>query len=123
MNILVAYDGTREAKEAARLAIKHAKAFNGRVILAYSMVGGPEIPRQEFERRRNSNTRDRDEGKGLPARACTGARNGNRRGYHQTRRGKRPMKSSSAFNASGGRVLFGSTAVHHPECTCGGHGR
>jgi nucleotide-binding universal stress UspA family protein len=50
MNILVAYDGTKEARDAARLAAKHAKAFNGRIILAFSMVGGPEIPRQEFER-------------------------------------------------------------------------
>jgi nucleotide-binding universal stress UspA family protein len=49
MNILVAYDGTKEAKEALRLAIRHAKAFNARIILAYSMVGGPEIPRKEFE--------------------------------------------------------------------------
>jgi nucleotide-binding universal stress UspA family protein len=50
MNILVAYDGTKEAKEAARLAVAHVKAFDGRVVLAYSMVGGPEIPRIEFER-------------------------------------------------------------------------
>ena len=50
MNILVAYDGTKEAKEAVRLAVRHAKAFNARIILAYSMVGGPEIPRKEFER-------------------------------------------------------------------------
>ncbi len=50
MNILVAYDGTKEAREAARLAAKHARAFGGRIILAFSMVGGPEIPRQEFER-------------------------------------------------------------------------
>jgi nucleotide-binding universal stress UspA family protein len=50
MNILVAYDGTKEAREAARVARTHAKAFNGRILLAYSMVGGPEIPRQEFER-------------------------------------------------------------------------
>jgi nucleotide-binding universal stress UspA family protein len=50
MNILVAYDGTKEARDAARVAAKHAKAFNGRIILAFSMVGGPEIPRQEFER-------------------------------------------------------------------------
>jgi nucleotide-binding universal stress UspA family protein len=49
MNILVAYDGTKEAKEAARLATRHAKAFNARIILAYSMVGGPEIPRKEFD--------------------------------------------------------------------------
>lgn len=50
MNILVAYDGTKEAKEAARVATRHARAFNARILLAYSMVGGPEIPRQEFER-------------------------------------------------------------------------
>jgi nucleotide-binding universal stress UspA family protein len=50
MNILVAYDGTREAREAARLAGQHAKAFNAKIILAYSMVGGPEVPRKEFER-------------------------------------------------------------------------
>jgi len=50
MNILVAYDGTREAKEAARVATRHAKAFNARIILAYSMVGGPEIPKKEFEK-------------------------------------------------------------------------
>ena len=42
MNILVAYDGTKEAKEAARLSAKHAKAFAARIVLAYSMVGGPE---------------------------------------------------------------------------------
>lgn len=50
MNILVAYDGTREAREAARVAAKHARAFGGRIILAFSMVGGPAIPRVEFER-------------------------------------------------------------------------
>ncbi len=50
MNILVAFDGTREAREAARLAARHAQAMRGRVILAHSMVGGPEIPRQDFER-------------------------------------------------------------------------
>ncbi len=50
MNILVAFDGTREARQAARLAARHAKAMQGRVILAHSMVGGPEIPRQDFER-------------------------------------------------------------------------
>ena len=50
MNILVAYDGTKEAKEAVRVASMHAKAFNGRILLAFSMVGGPEIPRAEVER-------------------------------------------------------------------------
>lgn len=50
MNIIVAYDGSKVAKEAVQLAKKHAKAFNGRIILVYSMVGGPEVPRKDFER-------------------------------------------------------------------------
>ncbi len=49
MKILVAFDGTREAKKAAQVAVTHAKAFKGGIVLAHSMVGGPEIPRKEFE--------------------------------------------------------------------------
>ena len=48
MKILVAYDGSKIAKEALQLAIKHAGAFNGTILLVQSMVGGPEIPRKEF---------------------------------------------------------------------------
>jgi nucleotide-binding universal stress UspA family protein len=50
MNIIVAYDGSKVSKEAVQLAKKHAKAFAARIVLVYSMVGGPEIPRQDFER-------------------------------------------------------------------------
>jgi nucleotide-binding universal stress UspA family protein len=49
MKILVAYDGSKVAKEALRLAIQHASAFKGTLLLVHSMVGGPEIPRKEFE--------------------------------------------------------------------------
>jgi nucleotide-binding universal stress UspA family protein len=49
MKILVAYDGSKVTKEALQLAIKHAGAFNGSILLVHSMVGGPEIPRKEFE--------------------------------------------------------------------------
>jgi nucleotide-binding universal stress UspA family protein len=49
MKILVAFDGSKEAEKAVQVAIAHAKAFQGGVVLAYSMVGGPEIPRREFE--------------------------------------------------------------------------
>jgi nucleotide-binding universal stress UspA family protein len=49
MKILVAYDGSKVAKEALRLAIQHAGAFQGTLLLVHSMVGGPEIPRKEFE--------------------------------------------------------------------------
>ena len=48
MKILVAYDGSKIAKEALQLAIKHASAFKGTILLVHSMVGGPEIPRKEF---------------------------------------------------------------------------
>jgi nucleotide-binding universal stress UspA family protein len=49
MKILVAYDGSKIAKEALKVAIQHAGAFNGTILLVQSMVGGPEIPRKEFE--------------------------------------------------------------------------
>jgi nucleotide-binding universal stress UspA family protein len=49
MKILVAYDGSKVTKEALQLAIKHAGAFKGTILLVHSMVGGPEIPRKEFD--------------------------------------------------------------------------
>jgi nucleotide-binding universal stress UspA family protein len=49
MKILVAYDGSKVTKEALQVAIKHAGAFKGSILLVHSMVGGPEIPRKEFE--------------------------------------------------------------------------
>jgi nucleotide-binding universal stress UspA family protein len=48
--IVVAYDASREARKAVQLAKTHAKAFGEAVFLMYSMVGGPEIPRADFER-------------------------------------------------------------------------
>jgi nucleotide-binding universal stress UspA family protein len=47
--ILVAFDGSKVSRQAAHLALIHAKAFQASVILVNSMVGGPEIPRKEFE--------------------------------------------------------------------------
>ncbi|MCU0539851.1 MAG: universal stress protein [Desulfobacterales bacterium] len=49
MKILVAFDGTKEARKAVEVAVAHAKAFGAGIVLAHSMVGGPEIPRKEFE--------------------------------------------------------------------------
>ena len=49
MKILVGYDGTNAAKEAIALAEHHARVFGAIIILAYSMVGGPEVPRRDFE--------------------------------------------------------------------------
>jgi len=54
MKILVGYDGTNAAKEAIELAEHHARVFGATIILAYSMVGGPEVPRRDFEIAENS---------------------------------------------------------------------
>ena len=54
MNIIVGFDGTNAAKEAVALAEKHAQIFNAKIILAHSMVGGPEVPRRDFEIAENS---------------------------------------------------------------------
>jgi len=51
MKILVGYDGSNVSKEALMIALKHAKAFIGsEVYVVTSIVGGPEIPRQAFEK-------------------------------------------------------------------------
>ena len=51
MKILVGYDGSNIAKEALTVAIKHARAFVGsEVYVVTSMAGGPEVPRQAFEK-------------------------------------------------------------------------
>ena len=49
MKILVGYDGSNVAKEAIAIAEKRADAFKAEIILVHSMVGGPEVPRKEFE--------------------------------------------------------------------------
>jgi nucleotide-binding universal stress UspA family protein len=42
MNIIVGYDGKKAAKEALKLAKIHAKAFDGKVYVVTSLVGGTE---------------------------------------------------------------------------------
>jgi nucleotide-binding universal stress UspA family protein len=54
MKILVGFDGTNMAKAAMALAEQHARAFGATIILARSMVGGPEVPRRDFEIAENS---------------------------------------------------------------------
>jgi nucleotide-binding universal stress UspA family protein len=49
MKILVGYDGSNVAKDAITIAETHANAFKAEIILVHSMIGGPEVPRREFE--------------------------------------------------------------------------
>ena len=49
MKILVGYDGSNAAKEAIAVASKRTKFFQAEIILVHSMVGGPEVPRKDFE--------------------------------------------------------------------------
>ncbi len=50
MNILVGYDGSKVSADALELAKKHAKAFDAKVFIVTSMVGGPEVLREDFEK-------------------------------------------------------------------------
>lgn len=54
MKILVGYDGSNVSKEAIAIAEKHATAFKAEIILVQSMVGGPEVPRKDFENAENN---------------------------------------------------------------------
>ena len=49
MKILVGFDGSNVSKEAISLAEKHAVTFKAEIIIAQSMVGGPEVPRKDFQ--------------------------------------------------------------------------
>ena len=54
MKILVAYDGSNVAKDAIAIAAMHANALKAEIILVHSMVGGPEVPRKDFEEAENN---------------------------------------------------------------------
>jgi len=54
MKILVGYDGSNVSKEAIAIAEKHATAFKAEIILVQSMIGGPEVPRKDFENAENN---------------------------------------------------------------------
>ncbi len=49
MKILVGYDGSNVSKEAIAVGVKHANVFKAEILLVHSMVGGPEVPRKQFE--------------------------------------------------------------------------
>jgi len=49
MKILVGFDGSNVSKEAVSLAQQHAVTFKAEIIIAHSMVGGPEVPRKDFQ--------------------------------------------------------------------------
>ena len=50
MKILVGYSGTNVGKDLMDIAVKHAKAFNGEVLIVTSMIGGDKINNKEVER-------------------------------------------------------------------------
>ncbi len=50
MKIMVCFDGSNVAKDALDLAKKRAKALSAKIELVTSMVGGPEVPKDEFDK-------------------------------------------------------------------------
>ncbi|MGD9972477.1 MAG: universal stress protein [Desulfatirhabdiaceae bacterium] len=48
MRILVGYDGSNVSKEAVKTAVLYAQAFQARIYVLMSMVGGPDVPREDF---------------------------------------------------------------------------
>lgn len=48
MKILVGYKGTDVGKDLMDIAVKHAKAFDGEILIVTSMVGGEKTERQEL---------------------------------------------------------------------------
>ncbi len=48
MKILVGYKGTDVGKDLMDIAVKHAKAFNGEIVIITSMLGGDKTDSKEF---------------------------------------------------------------------------
>ena len=48
MKILVGYDGSKESREALKLARKHAEVFEGKVIVITSLLGHTETSPEEY---------------------------------------------------------------------------
>lgn len=49
MEIMVGYDGSGVAKDALDIAMQHAQAFDAKVHIVTSMVGGIDVPRKKFD--------------------------------------------------------------------------
>jgi nucleotide-binding universal stress UspA family protein len=54
MKIVVGYDGSDEAKEALKVAKKHAKAFDGKIDVLTSLVGGNWERAEDISEARNN---------------------------------------------------------------------
>jgi nucleotide-binding universal stress UspA family protein len=49
MKILVGFEGSKASIAALKLAAEHVQAFDAQLLLVKSMVGGPEVPKKDFE--------------------------------------------------------------------------
>ncbi len=49
MKIMVGFDGSKVSEAALELAAKHAQTFGAHIFLVQSMVGGPEVPKRDFQ--------------------------------------------------------------------------
>ena len=54
MKILVGYDGSDAAKEALKVAKKHAKAFDGKIYVLTSLIGGTKESAEDIIEARNN---------------------------------------------------------------------
>jgi nucleotide-binding universal stress UspA family protein len=46
---MVGFDGSKVSEAALELAAEHAQVFGAQVLLVQSMVGGPDVPKRDFE--------------------------------------------------------------------------
>ncbi|MBW2434561.1 MAG: universal stress protein [Deltaproteobacteria bacterium] len=49
MKIMVGFDGSKVSEAAVELAAKRAQVFGAQILLVHSMVGGPDVPKRDFE--------------------------------------------------------------------------
>ena len=61
MKIMVGFDGSKVSEAALELAAEHARAFGAQIFLVRSMVGGPDVPKRDFENNQRELEYDKSE--------------------------------------------------------------
>ncbi len=71
MQYLVCFDGSQVARDCLKWSIKHANAAEDHICIVHSMLGGPNMPRRDFEtaERNLKQARQQVEKAGIPCEA------------------------------------------------------
>ena len=117
MKIMICFDGSNVAKDALDLAKKRAKALDAEIYLLTSMVGGSDVPIDEFEKaeKRLKKAKNNVKAEGIPCESLLSVR-GLDAGEELVRLAKEEKIDEIYIGirrrSKVGKFIFGSTAQY-----------